>query len=142
MTHVPSSNSRYRWWCRCCPFVIWLPILYKKKKFKNDCLFLRYYSLMSKKKIMLSTCSEGWTIALRLVQLHIYGIWCLTFMHFPSYAWCFLVLLSALGKLLCLYFCPFRTAYFSFSVWCLPPTFLVWDLKNQVFLSWYYSIVY
>ena len=44
---------------------------------------------------------------------------------------------------LCSCFCPFLLGLFL--ILCMvstTPTFLVWVLKNQVFLAWYYSIVY
>ena len=44
---------------------------------------------------------------------------------------------------LCSCFCPFLHGLFL--ILCMvstTPTFLVWVLKNQVFLAWYYSIVY
>ena len=44
---------------------------------------------------------------------------------------------------LCSCFCPFLHGLFP--ILCMvstTPTFLVWVLKNQVFLAWYYSIVY
>ena len=99
---------------------------------KKDCPFFSYYCLMLKKKkiIMLSTCSEGWTIVLRLVQLHIYGIWCLTFMHFPSYAWRFLMLLSTLSGYFLLYIVNvyyvmgFRPNYFT----CIAHLYLYYTL--------------